>query len=226
MRDVLVLCEGQTEREFCRSVLAEYVAPYGVGMTGTLVGKPQRKRGGIRDWQAYRGELLRLAKERTDRVVGVLVDFYAMPNSWPGRSEATNRPPTQRGEHVEKRLREDLEPEIGPRFEPCVQLHEFESLLFVDPDTTALSIAIGGWLSPEYGAKQLSSIKAEFGGDVEEIDDSPETAPSKRISAVFRGYDKVAWGVTAVKDVGIEALRQECPWLDRWLTRLQSLGEA
>lgn len=226
MRDVLVLCEGQTEREFCRSVLAEYMAAHGVALAGTLVGKPQRKQGGVQEWPVYRKELLRLAKERADRHVGVMVDYYAMPHSWPGRSEAAKQPPDQRGEYVETRLREDLEPEIGPRFEPCVQLHEFESLLFVDPDTTALSIAVGGWSSPEYGAKQLSKIKAEFGDDVEKIDDSPETAPSKRIVGVFRGYDKVFWGVTAVKDVGLEALRAGCPWLDRWLGRLQSIGEA
>ncbi len=217
MREVLVLCEGHTEREFCRSVLAEYVANnYGIALSGTLVGKPQRKHGGIRDWSVYREELLRLAKVRADRVVGVLVDYYAMPHSWPGRSEAANQPCTQRGEYIERRLRDDLQPELGTRFGPCVQLHEFESLLFVDPDTTALSIGTSStW---------LSKIKADFGGNVEEIDDSPETAPSERIVGVFPGYDKVAWGVTAVKDVGLDTLRAGCPWLDRWLQRLSSLA--
>lgn len=49
MREVIVLCEGQTEQEFCRSVVAPVLGRAGVYVSATLVGKPQRKRGGIRD---------------------------------------------------------------------------------------------------------------------------------------------------------------------------------
>lgn len=225
MHDVLVLCEGQTEREFCRSVVREYVATRGIALAGTLVGKPQRKRGGISSWGVYRGELLRLAKERADRYVGVLVDYYAMPDSWPGRSEARTMTAGQRGIHVETCLCDDLNSELGPRFLPCVQLHEFEALLFVDPSISALSIALGGVSTPGNSAEQLAHIKAEFNDKVELIDDSPDTAPSKRLRNVFPGYDKVAWGVAAAKKIGIDALRQGCPWLDRWIKSILLLGE-
>ena len=67
MLEVIVVCEGQTEREFCREIIAPFVALHGVSLAGTLVGKPQNKRGGIRSWPAYRSELLKLAKERVDR---------------------------------------------------------------------------------------------------------------------------------------------------------------
>ncbi len=77
MLDLIVVCEGQTEREFCRQVIAPHIAASGVALAGTLVGKPQKKRGGIRPWQTYRGELLRLAKERPERHLAVLVDYYA-----------------------------------------------------------------------------------------------------------------------------------------------------
>lgn len=227
MLDLIVVCEGQTEREFCRNLIAPYVAASNVAMGGTLVGKPHRKRGGIREWPTYREELLRLAKERPDRHLAVLVDYYAMPDSWPGRSSSAARPAPERGLSVEIALREELNEDLPGRFHPCVQLHEFESLLFVDPDTAALSIAVGGGLTtPEYVAQQLTVIKTECGGSVEQINDSRETAPSKRLKRIITGYDKVAWGVTAAADVTIPTLRAGCPWLDRWLTRISQLGGA
>lgn len=73
-------------------------------------------------------------------------------------------------------------------------------------------------------ARQMNAIKAEFGGDVERINDSPETAPSKRLKRLIRGYDKVAWGVTAATDISIESLRTGCRWLDRWISHLSTIA--
>ena len=224
MLDILVVCEGQTEREFCRKVVAPYLASSGIALAGTLVGKPQRKRGGVRPWPVYRAELLRLAKERADRHVAVLVGYCAMPDSWPGRNDATSRPASQRGIHVENQLEAELRDELAGRFHPCVQLHEFESLLFVDTAATARSIAVaGGGAGSRTVARCMSAIKAEYGGLVEQINDSPEKAPSKRLLSLVPGYDKVAWGVTAAAATSIPVLAAGCPWLDRWLNRVQSL---
>ncbi len=225
MREVLVLCEGHTEREFCNSVIAPYFANMGVNFKGTMVGSPQRKQGGVRNWSVYRNELIRLAKERNGRHVGVLVDYFRMPHSWPGRNTAPARLITERGLHVEEELFDDLSSEIGEYFHPCVQLHEFESLLFVDPESTAqaLSVVATSAFSSERLSQKLSSIKSEFLENVEMINDSPETAPSKRISQVVPNYDKVAWGLLAIKGVGLSRLRDQCSWLNRWLERIESL---
>lgn len=225
MSDVVVICEGQTEREFCREVVAPHLGPRGVFLSGTLRGKPGRKRGGIAPWASYRVELIRLAKERADRRVAVLVDYYRLPLDWPGRSKVATKPVRQRGQYIEKALREDLASELGDRFIPCIEMHEFESLLFVDPAMSALTIALGAGLVDDGAiAAQLGAIKTECGGDAEAIDDSPETAPSKRIMSIVPGYDKVGWGVTAAAEVPLDALRVGCPWLDRWLRSLEALG--
>ncbi|MGH7244748.1 MAG: DUF4276 family protein [Phycisphaerales bacterium] len=223
MREVLVLCEGVTEREFCRSVIGPYLSAKGILLSGTLQGTPQRKRGGVRSWPSYRNEILRLASEHAARHVAVLVDYYGLPSTWPGRAGATSQRPENRGALVEDALWKDLELEIGTRFHPCVQLHEYESLLFVDPELSALSLAIGGGsMSYDVLASNLSRIKSRCGGLVEGINDSPENAPSKRLLKLIPGYDKVAWGVTAAADVEVPALREGCPWLNRWLSRLEA----
>jgi len=225
MVEVLVVCEGSTEREFCREVVGPLILPKGISLAGTLVGKPHQKKGGISPWQSYRRELVRLAKERDARHVAVLVDYYGMPGDWPGRTASRSLPVLERGAHVEKELVSDLDTELPGRFHPCIQLHEFESLLFADPELSALSIAIGSGLDDESQlADDMHSVKQECGGSAELIDDGPETAPSKRLIALVPGYDKVAWGVTAAKDVPIEVLRRECSWLDRWVTRLACIG--
>ena len=224
MLDLIVLCEGQTEREFCRELVAPHVAKGGIALAGTLVGKPQRKHGGVRSWLAYRDELLRLANERCDRHVAVLVDYYAMPDSWPGRTDSRSKPVLERGIHVERLLEADLRNELPGRFHPCVQLHEFESLLFVDPAATALSIeAAGRGFSDRDVAQRMEAIKAECGGSVELINDVPNNAPSKRLIKLMPSYDKVAWGVTVAAVVSIPKLKAGCPWLRRWLNRIEAL---
>ncbi len=228
MHEVLVLCEGHTEREFCNSVIAPYLVNMGVIFKGTMVGRPQRKQGGVQGWPVYRNELIRLAKERKDRHVGVLVDYFRMPHSWPGRDTAPDRHITERGLHVEKALLNDLGPNLGEYFHPCVQLHEFESLLFVEPECTAkaLSVVTASAFSSEKLSQRLSNIKDKFEDNVEMIDDSPENAPSKLISRIVPNYDKVGWGVFAVKKVGLSSLRTQCQWLNRWLERMESLGRS
>lgn len=71
----------------------------------------------------------------------------------------------------------------------------------------------------------MEQVKCEFEGHIEAINDSPESAPSKRLKKIMPGYDKVAWGVTAAKDITLEVLRNECSWLNRWLTKLETQGE-
>lgn len=224
MREVLVLCEGQTEREFVRRHVAPAVAGQGVALSGTLVGKTHRKRGGIRGWAVYERELIRLASERADRHLALLVDYYAMPADWPGRAEAAGRPLAERGAYVEQRLAEQADPVFRDRFVPCVQYHEFESLLFVDGWTTAWELdAVGRPRSSAAVEKKINEAVAAAGGQAEWVNDGPDSAPSKRIAQMIVGYDKVAWGNQVVDAVTLPRLRKGCPWLDRWMAALQAL---
>jgi len=223
MREVIVLCEGQTEREFCKALIASHLFKRGVALSGRLPGEPQRRRGGIRSWQSYEWDLVSLAKQRSHWHVALLVDFYGMPDDWPGRRAAEALPPSQRGVAVESALVAAVRDSMGERFHPCVQVHEFESLLFVDPAATASCVAAAAANKAPTLERRLREV-ASAAGSVEAINDSPETCPSRRLEQAWPGYDKVFHGVTATRAVGLPRLRQGCPWLDRWLTRLESLG--
>jgi Domain of unknown function (DUF4276) len=62
----------------------------------------------------------------------------------------------------------------------------------------------------------LQNIRNQF-ATPEEINDSPESAPSKRVEALIAGYQKPFLGVLAASEIGIEKIREECPHFRRWL---------
>lgn len=94
-------------------------------------------------------------------------------------------------------------------------MHEFEGLLF--SDATKLGSGIGRPdLSPHFQA-----IREQF-ATPEEINDSPLTAPSKRIISLLPSYEKPLMGTLAVLEIGLDAIRQECPLFRAWIERLEA----
>ncbi|MGC9946546.1 MAG: DUF4276 family protein [Bryobacteraceae bacterium] len=56
------------------------------------------------------------------------------------------------------------------------------------------------------------------------IDDSPVTAPSKRVEALVPGYQKPLLGALAILEIGLARIRAERPHFNDWLTRIEALG--
>ena len=102
------------------------------------------------------------------------------------------------------------------RFVPYVQMHEFEGLLFSDPNQLASA------LRRQDLAQKLWAIRRDF-ETPEHIDDSPVTAPSKRIQSLISRYRKVQAGERAALAISLVKIRQECPLFNAWLNTLESL---
>ena len=96
-------------------------------------------------------------------------------------------------------------------------MHEFEALLF--SDCTRFATAIGH----RETASELESVRAAF-ATPEDIDDSPESAPSTRIGRIVPGYDKPLMGNLAILEIGLERVRSECPHFGGWLKRMEQLA--
>ena len=69
---------------------------------------------------------------------------------------------------------------------------------------------------------KLAGIRAKY-PTPEDINDSPHTAPSKRIQNLFPGYDKPIHPLLAAQDIGLDAIRRECPLFNDWVTCLESI---
>lgn len=152
-----------------------------------------------------------------------MVDYYALPQqgegAWPGRAEATYRSHVEKARFIEEALQRDIAGAVNPdllrdRFVPFVIMHEFEALLF--SDCAAFSRAIG----KTHLEEALAAIRAKF-NTPEEINDSFQTAPSRRLQALMPTYEKPLLGVIAALEIGLASIRRECPHFDAWLTQLE-----
>jgi len=57
----------------------------------------------------------------------------------------------------------------------------------------------------------------------EDIDHDPSGAPSKRILAVMPSYQKTVHGPLIACDIGLDAMRRDCPHFNGWLRKLEAL---
>jgi hypothetical protein len=103
------------------------------------------------------------------------------------------------------------------RFLPYLQLHEYEGLLFSDPVAFARGIYQPNLAGP------FQRIRAAF-PTPEDIDDGPDSAPSKRVLDLHSGYRKPLLGILAALQVGVEVMRQECPHFRGWIEQLAALA--
>ena len=227
MTRLLIHVEGETEEAFVNEVLASHL--YGCGYTkvsARLVGNARQRdrRGGIRAWSAVRKDILHHLKEDAACLSTTMVDFYALPQTgdraWPGRAQAAQLAFAKKANAVESALLADICNDLGAgvedcRFVPYVMMHEFEALLF--SDAAKLGLGIG---QPDL-APNFQAIRDQF-ATPEEINDSPLTAPSKRILKLFPRYEKPLMGTLAVLEIGLDAIRQECPLFRGWLERLEA----
>lgn len=227
MARLLIHVEGETEETFVNEILAPHLYPCGyTKVSARLVGNSRQRdrRGGIRAWSAVRNDILNHLKEDPGCLATTMVDYYALPQSdakaWPGRKAAEGLPFPQKAPTVQDALLADICGELGGgfkanRFIPYVMMHEFEGFLFSDCERFGRGIG-----RPEL-APQFQAIRDAF-ETPEEIDDSPATAPSKRVKDLVPNYEKPLLGALAVLEIGLGAIRAECPHFRNWLERLEA----
>jgi hypothetical protein len=227
MTRVLIHVEGETEEAFVNEVLARHLYSIGYKSVGArLVGNARQRdrRGGIRAWNSVRSDIVRHLLQDPGCLATMMVDYYGLPKTggraWPGRAAASAANFAQKATLVEQALSADVMQELpeesdSTRFVPYVMMHEFEGMLFSDCSRFASSIG-----EPKLLA-QLSAIRSGFGSP-EEINDSPETAPSKRIEALIPGYQKPLHGNIAAIEIGLASIRAQCPHFSQWLAKLEA----
>ncbi len=227
MTRLLVHVEGQTEETFVNEALAPHLYRLGITrVSARLIGNARQRshRGGIKPWSAARKDIVAHLREDQECIATIMVDYYGMPKAgsgaWPGRSQAVATPFPHKAKTIHHRLQEDIRQAMGSgfddrRFVPYVMMHEFEAMLFSDCER--FGEAIG---RPNL-APQFQEIRDQF-ATPEEIDDSPDTAPSRRIAKLIPNYEKPLMGNLAALEIGLDAIRSECPNFRCWLERLES----
>lgn len=212
MNRVHVFCEGQTEDVFVREVLRPHFERFGIWLNPIILRTGPQGKGGISSYGKIRWQVEQKCREDSGALVTTLLDFYALPKDFPAADAG--------GPSIMRALTmvEAFQKDIGqPNFLANLVVHEFEGLLFSSPP------AFGLWFDRRNVVRAISSVRAEF-ETPEHINDGPTTAPSKRIFEICITYDKVAHGSLIALDIGLDAIRRECPIFDSWITRLEALA--
>lgn len=224
MTRLLVSVEGETEELFVYQALAPHLYARGytsvvASLMGTAISRDNR--GGVKAWDDVLKDIVNKLRGDRGLIVSTMVDYYGMPRDWPGRAAIppNGATPSQIAVPIEQGMLDAVMREMGSgfdasRFVPYVMMHEFEAMLF--SDCSRLAIGIGQpALEP-----RLQAVRDEF-DTPEAIDDSPDSAPSKRIEGLVDGYQKPQTGILTALAIGLDAIRGECPHFAEWVARLE-----
>lgn len=212
---VYVVVEGQTEETFVNEVLAPALGYCGVYLTPRLLGTPGHQGGNVK-YARVKRDVTALLRQDKRAYCTTLIDLYGLGHDFP---EAAADEVSQITEAVKR----DIIKIVGQnwradkRFIPYIQQYEFEGLLFSDPAAMAEGIS-----QPQL-ASRFQEVRAAF-ATPEDINDGPQTAPSKRILQIHPSYQKPLDAVHAAKRIGFASIRHECPRFNAWISQLEALA--
>lgn len=220
--EVIAVVEGKTEEVFINSLLQPYLASKNIFMYATQVTKPGQKGGDVRFSRVQNDIGLHL-KQRDDIYVTTFVDYYGT-SKWPGLDSVhLQASPIQIADTVGDATLAEIEklfPDLRAdrRFIPYIAVHEFEALLFSDSNSLALGLGIK--------EEKITSVLTEC-GEPEAINNSRETAPSKRLNCWSkRGkFAKTTAGIAIAKAIGIPTMREKCPVFNKWIATFEEILE-
>lgn len=216
---VKVVVEGQTEQKFIKDILAPYMGIKGIFMTASLAPKPGQKGGDIK-FQRVKKDIVDYLTQSNVNVVSTFVDYYRV-KEWPGKNSILpNSAPEQIAETMNTAAKTEICQEydcLNPtqRFIPFIAVHEFETLLF--SDTKALADGLG---------VAQTTIDADISrfSTPEHINNSPLTAPSKRLERWYPQYGKTTTGIAIAKTIPLDTMRAKCPLFNQWLSAIEAVA--
>ncbi|WP_340621527.1 DUF4276 family protein [Xenorhabdus siamensis] len=218
--EVMAIVEGKTEQIFVEKILQPYLAEKMIFISATQVSKPGQKGGDVR-FSRVKKDIEMHLKQRPDTYVTTFIDYYGT-HEWPGL-ETLNRQwePKKIAEHLHRSTQNKIHQLLSAqradeRFIPYIVMHEFEALLFSDKEILANELNIH--------VQEVEQVLREC-GEPESINNSPQTAPSKRLEkwSANGTFGKTTTGIAIAEKTGIPKMREKCPLFNEWLCRLEIL---
>ena len=214
MKYVYIYCEGQTEESFINTILFPYFERLDIYVT-PIIHKTKRTptksfRGGVGNYVQIKDEIVKLCSN-PNVLVTTMFDYYGMPNDTPAISYKDNDL-YKKIEHIEQEITKDIGCN-NLRFN--LMLHEFESLLFSDTKSFGL-------IAKDSAVEKLQEIRGQY-NTPEHINNSVDTAPSKRIIKEISDYSKVRQGIIVAQNIGIDKMLLECKHFSKWIEDLRNI---
>ncbi len=189
--------EGLTEERFIKILIAPYLSSQGIYVTPISID-------GNVSINRIKHELVKLIYSFD--YVSTFYDFYGFKHKDETETKLT----------LEAKINESVKVEFRHKLIPYVQMYEFEGLLFSAP------AAIASVLQNESLIDWANQILGEHSDNPEKVNDSRETAPSKRLEKATN-YRKTTHGPNIAKEIGLLKIREMCSGFDAWLETLEKL---
>ena len=216
MKRIIIIGEGQTEQEFCKDVLIPYFLSKNIFVQNPII---KHTGGGIVSWPLLKKQIENHLKQEPNILVTTLIDYYGIYDKhtfpkWEEAKSIVNR--ADRMTFLEDAMKAELDDDIAFRFIPYFQLHEFEGLLF-----NKIEVFTNNFTEQEANLTEIEAILSQY-PNPELINDNKETAPSKRLMKLVKGYNKVVYGAILAYEIGLGSMRAKSPRFDSWIETLEN----
>ena len=194
---LLISVEGHSEYKFTNEVIVPHLAEH-----HGVFAETQNMRGSI-SIDKIRQKLNSLIHNHD--FTTTLYDFYGFKRASGDETKQT----------LEEKIKQSIKKDQRNKIIPYIQMYEFEALLFSDNEKMAAGLGTQkDW---------IDAVLSEF-YDIETINNSKETAPSKRIGKHAQ-YIKTQHAPLILKQIGLANIRSKCQGFDTWLTQLENLSK-
>ena len=237
-RMLYIISEGRTECAFVKRVLAQHLEPFNwTAYPITLITGDKTNgssKGGFRRSKGYEHAINEICSVISNHdindVHATFFDLYGFPVDIPCHEKAKSlTSPQDKAKLYECQIKKDVAELFegnksfrSDLFLPYVQPYEFECFLFVDPKLSADEFSDGNSDKAKKLEDKMSKIIRDF-DTPEHINDSFETAPSKRLEKLvpnFREKKVSNWKIAQA--VGIQRIRDACPHFNKWLSMIET----
>lgn len=197
--EINIVCEGQTEIDFVNVVLNKYFNSRQIKL------KPLGLNGNVSI-----DRLIDFLCRCNTPIVTTLVDYYGFKDNH------------DNVDCLENKILENYNKKNKNKkfLIPYIQMHEFEALLFSDIDVIAKQKN-----ADNEKMDKLKKIISDYNYKPEDINNSKDTAPSKRLEKIFEDYKKIIDGTTISREIGIHNIREKCERFNKWLNEIENKVE-
>lgn len=215
MKKLILICEGTTEIEFCKRILVDHFKKFEIDLSYILI---VHSDGGIVPWVILKKQIEKHFKDDNEITISTFIDYYGIyeHHKFPNWDLAENEPDkTLRMNILQDAMRSDVDSEI--KFIPYILLHEFETLVFSE-----YAVFEDLYEANEARLDKLKEI-CDNNPNPETINNSKETAPSKRLDKYIKRFKKTSDSINITKNIGLEKIRSKCPNFNMWISKLENI---
>ena len=202
-----VVCEGQTETDFMKQLNKKYFNKINISLKPVGINDKQKNIGG----NVSIARVVNFLHKHSNmyNMLTTFIDFYRLKNKG-------NKKVSELEEEIKKEFYNDNKYK-NKILIPYIQMHETEALWFSD-----INAIIRVKNANEQQQEDLSKIIEKY-KNPEDINDSYETAPSKRLENIFCDYSKVIDGKEISNKISINIFIEKCPRFSKWVNEISNL---